>query len=216
MSVLNQLGITIGTNGKAEDVFDNLFPNFFEVEYKMPSEYVDKYWSKYQQTYGDNKNLNGKIFEYILSTLCVREGILPLYMSAKVAFVPNIIYDLMLYTNTRVPICFSAKTSLRERYKQADLEAIALKYVHRKALSYLVTLEESEARSVKEKIKKGDVIGLDDVVVATSGEFDQLITNLKNEYEFTDPPTVRVIESNQIVTGEKVNNVKKRSAIAEE
>ena len=43
----------------------------------------------------------------------------------------------------------------RERYKQADLEAIALKYVHRKALSYLVTLEANEAKSVKAKIKSG-------------------------------------------------------------
>jgi hypothetical protein len=51
----------------------------------------------------------------------------------------------------RRPICISAKTSLRERYKQADFEAIALKYVHRKALSFLVTLEENEAKSVKAK-----------------------------------------------------------------
>lgn len=67
-------------------------------------------------------------------------------MSAKVAFVPNVIYDLMFYTSERGPICISAKTSLRERYKQADLEAIALKYVHRKALSYLVTLQTNEAK----------------------------------------------------------------------
>ena len=92
------------------------------------------------------------IFEYILATLFVREGILPLYLSAKVAFVPNVIYDLMLFTSERGPICLSAKTSLRERYKQADLESIALKYVHRKALSFLLTLEENEAKSVKKKL----------------------------------------------------------------
>jgi len=214
--MLKDLGILIGEDTKAGNLFESLFPNFMNVKYKNPSDYINIYWDKYLSLQDRNSNLNGKVFEYVLATLFIREKLLPLYMSAKVAFVPNVIYDLMFYTQERGPICISAKTSLRERYKQADLEAIALKYVHRKALSYLVTLEESEARSVKEKIKKGDVIGLDDVVVATSGEFDQLITNLKNEYEFTDPPTVRVIESNQIVTGEKVNNVKKRSAIAEE
>jgi len=100
-------------------------------------------------------------------------------MSAKVAFVPNVIFDIMFYTRECGPICWSIKTSLRERYKQADLESIALKYVHRKSLSYLITLNESEASSVKEKIRNGDVIGLNDVLVATSTEFDLLVSELK-------------------------------------
>ncbi len=206
MGKLNELSITIGKSNKAELIFDALFPNFLEVEYNKPSDYISKYWKAYQEHSEGNNNLNGKIFEYILATLCVREGIIPIYMSAKVAFVPNVIYDLMFYTTERGPICFSAKTSLRERYKQADLESIALKYVHRKALSYLITLEENEAKSVKAKIKSGDVIGLDDVIVATSTEFDALIEKLKN-FDFSEPPTVKVIESNQIITQEKVNKI---------
>ncbi len=207
MGKLNDLSITIGQNNKAEIVFDSLFPNFLEVKYKKPNEYIQKYWNAFLLHPERNNNLNGKVFEYILATLCVREGILPIYMSAKVAFVPNVIYDLMFYTAERGPICWSVKTSLRERYKQADLEAIALKYVHRKALSYLITLEENEARSVKAKIKSGDVIGLDDVIVATSEDFNQLIFELK-EFEFSEPPTVKVIESNQIITEEKLNKIK--------
>lgn len=207
MGILNELSITIGKENKAEQVFDSLFPNFMDVEYKKPSEYICKYWGEYLKHSEPNNNLNGKIFEYILATLCVRENILPTYMSAKVAFVPNVIYDIMFYTSERGPICWSVKTSLRERYKQADLEAIALKYVHRKALSYLITLEENEAKSVKEKIKSGDVIGLDNVIVATTSEFDELIKELKT-FEFSEPPTVKVIESNQIITKEKLNGLK--------
>ena len=207
MGKLNDLSITIGKENKAELIFDSLFPNFLEVKYSKPSEYIKKYWNAYCKTPKRNANLNGKIFEYILATLCVREDIIPIYMSAKVAFVPNVIYDLMFYTAERGPICFSAKTSLRERYKQADLEAIALKYVHRKALSYLITLEENEAKSVKAKIKKGDIIGLDNVIVATSEEFDELIQELKG-YEFSEPPTVKVIESSQIITKEKIDKIR--------
>ncbi|MBW4359183.1 hypothetical protein [Flavobacterium taihuense] len=203
MSKLNQLGITVGEEGKANIIFDSLFPNFLHIEYDKPSEYISIYWEAYKQHPEENKNLNGKVFEYILATLCVRENILPLYLNANVAFVPNVKYDLMFYTKERGPICISAKTSLRERYKQADLEAIALKYVHRKALCYLVTLDVSEAKKVKEKIKSGDVIGLDKAVVATSDEFNDLINELK-QYKFSDPPTVKVIESNQIITREKV------------
>ena len=207
MNKLNQLGITVGNDNKAEIGFDSLFPNFLTVKYKKPSDYISIYWDAFQKHPDGNNNLNGKIFEYILATLFVRENILPLYMSAKVAFVPNVIYDLMFYTAERGPICISAKTSLRERYKQADLEAIALKYVHRKALSYLVTLEVNEAKSVKAKIKSGDVIGLDNVIVATSNDFNDLIAELKT-YQFTEPPTVKVIESNQIITLDKVKALK--------
>jgi hypothetical protein len=207
MSVLNKIGITVGINNKAEYVFNSLFTNFLEVDYQNPSDYVSIYWNKYQETRDFNNNLNGKIFEYILATLCVRENILPLYLNAKVAFVPNVIYDLMFYTLDRGPICISAKTSLRERYKQADLEAIALKYVHRKALSYLLTLDTKEAQIVQEKIKIGDVIGLDNVIVATSSSFNNLIEELKT-YNFLEPPTVKVIESNQIITRDKVSLIK--------
>lgn len=198
MNQLSKLGIVVGKDTKTEIVFDSLFPNFMDIEYSKPSEYVSIYWNAYQKHPERNNNLNGKIFEYILATLCVREGLLPLYLSAKVAFVPNVIYDLMFYTKERGPICISAKTSLRERYKQADLEAIALKYVHRKALSFLVTLEEKEAKGVKVKIKSGDIIGLDNVVVATCDDFNELIAELKS-YELFESPTVKVIESNQII-----------------
>ena len=203
--MLKELGITRGENTKAGNSFESLFPSFLDITYSKPSEYVKIYWDAYQKLpiKDKNKNLNGKILEYILATLCVREGILPLYLSAKVAFVPNVIYDLMFYSTERGPICWSVKTSLRERYKQADLESIALKYVHRKALSYLITLEKKEAKGVKAKIKTGDVIGLDDVIVATEPEFDILVAELK-EFKFEKPPAVEVISSNQIVTLEKV------------
>ena len=207
--MLNTLGIVIGKDTKAGNKFEELFPDFMSIQYKQPSEYVRQFWSKYEKHIDRNSNLNGKMFEYILASLCIREGLLPLYMSAKVAFVPNVVYDLMFYTRELGPVCLSIKTSLRERYKQADLESVALKYVHRKALSYLITLDKREANSVKSKIKSGDVIGLDDVIVATETEFDYLILKLK-ELVFDEPPKVRVIESTQIITVEKVNSFLKK------
>lgn len=203
--ILRDLGIVVGKDTKAGNMFEELFPDFMVLEYESPSGYVKMFWEKYKQLVGNKPSLNGKMFEYILASLCIREGILPLYLSAKVAFVPNVVYDLMFYTAERGPICWSVKTSLRERYKQADLESIALKYVHRKALSYLITLDEGEAMGVKEKIKKGDVIGLDNVIIATNPEFDDLVADLKT-FIFEEPPTVKVIESTQVITIEKVKS----------
>ena len=68
-------------------------------------------------------------------------------------------------------------------------------------------VDNEKIKSVKTKIKSGDVIGLDNVIVATSDEFNELIKELK-EFKFSEPPTVKVIESNQIITQEKVLNLK--------
>lgn len=201
--MLNELGIAVGRNNPISNLFERTFPDILEIEYSSPSNFVDTLWKRYLDTKTNNPNINGKIFEYILACLCIRENILPVYLSAKVAFVPNVNFDLMFYTKERGPICWSIKTSLRERYKQADLEAIALKYVHRKALSFLITLGESEAQSVKKKIKSGDVIGIEDVIVANKDEFDNLILELK-KLVFEEPPTIKVISSNQVVTKEKI------------
>ncbi len=206
--MLNHLNIVQGADTKAAALFTQLVPDFRQIPYQLPSEYVQTLWRLYQQNQSANNNsLNGKFFEMILATLCVREGLLPAYLSAEVAFVPNVIYDLLFYTAARGPICFSIKTSLRERYKQADLEAIALKYVHRRALAYLITLNEPEAKSVQAKIASGDVIGLDDVIVASSPQFDALIASIKSNYTLSIAPTVAVITSNQLITEDKVKSL---------
>lgn len=212
MGILKELNIVRGNETQAASIFEELFPSFADIEYCRPSEYIRIYWNAYldirntripnEQT---RRGINGKIFEYILATLLIREGIYPIFMNAKVAFVPNINYDLLLYSTDEGPICLSAKTSFRERYKQADLEAIALKYVHRKSKSYLVTLTPEDAASVNEKQRIGDVIGLDKAIYALSDDFDNLIAEIKT-YNLVNAPTIQVINSGQIVTKEIVRS----------
>lgn len=196
--LLQELKIVVGDNA-ASNLFDILFEDktFLDIEYTKPSEYVKKYWNAYEQK-KENQNLNGQIFEIIIATLLYREKILPIYLQAQVAFVPNVNFDILLYSKECGPICLSLKTSLRERYKQADLESIALKYVHRKAQSYLFTLEEKEGNKVKEKIKSGDVIGIDKVIICTSNDLDELIENLKN-FKLELAGSVDIIKSSQII-----------------
>jgi hypothetical protein len=214
MGLLNSLNIVSGQDGQSSHIFEKLFPSFLELECSSPSDYVNKYWNAYlavreelitnEQT---RRGVNGKMFEYIICTTLVRERILPIFINAKVAFVPNINYDLLLYSKENGPICLSAKTSFRERYKQADLEAMALKNVHRISKSYLITLSDTDAEQVSKKIIKGDTFGLDDVIVATSAKFDQFIGELK-ALTFSLSPSVSVIDSNQIITEESLTNLK--------
>jgi len=108
-------------------------------------------------------------------------------MEAEVQFVPNAHFDVLVYTKEIGPIVLSAKTSLRERYKQADLESQALRGVHRRSKTYLITLDEREAAGVARKIESGDVIALDSVVVANNSDFDRLISDL-SDYTFIKAP----------------------------
>ena len=182
MGLLADKGIASGDSLTAF-VFEELFPSFLEVEYDTPKEYVQKYWDAYNASGKINNNLNGKLFELIIMTLLFREGIVPFYTPAHVTFVPSIDFDVILYKEDQyghIPYCLSLKTSLRERWKQADLEGEALKKVHRRAKCYLLCLHEDETKRINQKIVSGEAVGIDEVVYCLTDRFDSFIDELKS------------------------------------
>jgi hypothetical protein len=209
MGILADLGLVRSAASKTGRIFEELIPDFFrvpEISPDNPSTYIRKCWSEYQRAHpSEDVGTNGKFFELCIATMLVREDILPMYLQAEVAFVPNIEYDFIFYTADRGPICISTKTTLRERYKQADLEAVALKYVHRRAESYLVNLSEDENRNLQQKIAQGGLIGLDDSLYALGDEFNRFIQRLKKR-TFIIAPEVKVITAQAIITRETVGS----------
>ncbi len=123
-------------------------------------------------------------------------------MQAKVAFIPNVNYDFVIYSKEIGPIVLSAKTSIRERYKQADLEAVALKYVHRKSESYLISLDAVEVRSRKNNL--ADVMAINNFIDAFTTEYDDLLTSLQAR-QIIESPVISIIESNIIINKENFN-----------
>jgi len=204
--MLKKLGIVKTRKTKGYQIFMNHIEPDFLNNRMGASEYVRYCWAKYE-TLGiaGNNALNGTIFELIIATLFVKEKILPLHLQAQVAFVPNVNFDAVLYTTESGPIGLSLKTSLRERYKQADLEAVALKYVHRKAENYLLTMDKTEADSVSKKINDGAVLGLNKAILASSEEFDTFIANLKNR-KFISPGAVSIITASHVITEKTVSD----------
>lgn len=160
-----------------------------------PSEFVTQIWQRYQANYLSDNNLNGKVFEEIVALTLIQSDVLPFYMQAHVAFIPNVNYDFILYNETSI-VSLSAKVSLRERWKQADLEAVALRYIHRNAKSFVVTLNEQEAATRNQKL--GECMGIHRFVVATSPEFDTLIAELKGT-QFQPSPQVSVVSSRILI-----------------
>jgi hypothetical protein len=210
VGILADLGIIRGHTLKTARIFEELVGDFFKTPASGASDYVRRCWREYLEHHPhEDVGTNGKFFELCLATLFVREGIIPFYVQARIAFVPNIVYDLILYTQDSGPVCISAKTTLRERYKQADLEALALKHVHRRAKSYLINISESENLKLQQKIKNGDVMGLDGSIFAFGAELDKFIVSLKKR-PLAIAPEVRVIQSDTIITKEAVDRFSQR------
>lgn len=204
--MLKRLGIVKSRGTKGYRVFMNHIEPDFMNNTMGASEYVRFCWNKYEASgFAGNNSLNGIIFELIIATLFVKEGIVPLHLQAQVTFVPNVTFDAVLYTNESGPIGLSLKTSLRERYKQADLEAVALKYVHRKAENYLLTMDRNEAEIVSRKILDGAVLGLDKAILVSSNEFDKFIDDLKDKV-FISPGAVEIITASRVITKQIINN----------
>lgn len=200
MSQLVDFGI-VAKSGDAERIFTRICPNIFANPRQSPREFLSSVWERYElQPAAIRKvGINGSIFEYILASVLLRNRIFPFRRSARIAFIPNIVHDFVLLSEARRFVILGAKTSLRERYKQADLEAMALKNVHRRAEYYLITNDDREAASLRTKIRAGDVFSLDDVIYAQSDDFNNLITRLARE-RYIDNYQQDVITSGRVVT----------------
>jgi hypothetical protein len=182
----------INEKNKAVETYHQVFGENWGRNIKSPADFIRLSWKKVLNN-DLTRNDNGAIFEYLVAVCLYSKKILPFYLQAKISFVPNATYDIVLYNSEGYPITLSIKTSLRERYKQADLEGLALKNVHRRAKNYLITLSAKEYPSVKKKIQEGDVAGLDSIVLADSKEFDELIDRLSS-MSFVKPEAIKVIQ----------------------
>lgn len=181
---------------QSEEILKSLFEpeSVFTIKYDSPSDFMmkcldeyDKFWetdkakdiSEGKDKGSQKRTLHGAIFELVLETLLIREGIKPLYKQASVAFVPDVKYDFILYTNTNNVINLSCKTTLKERYKQAALESYILKNVHRKALCYLICRDNKDYDRINRKVNEGMIPGLDKIIHIEKEEFNQLFQDLK-------------------------------------
>ena len=197
MSVSEELQALALISGKGiSKIFDDIYGDILTYKYSSESAFISDLWERYE---ANSVSMNGAVFEGLLATILYRSGITPLFVQAKLSFVPNVDFDFVAYSKEFGPVILSAKTSLRERYKQADLEGMMLRQVHRKSKSYLITLNAKEAASVNRKIETGLVLGLDKVVVATDNTFDQLIDELK-EMNFFRPEKIDVLTSTRVIS----------------
>ena len=202
MTRLTDYGIAGDRDGAAVERFERLVPDFFARPELSPRQYLSDFWARYCETFGTGgeggagRSLNGKVAEYAVATLLLRLGIHPFYMGASVSLVPNADFDIVLCDAAKGPVCLSIKTSLRERYKQADLEAFALRNVHRKSRNYLITFDRPKARIVAEAIAAGEVLGLTAVLHPDLPGFNDVFEDLRGG-RYTQPRDIPFFQSTQ-------------------
>lgn len=141
---------------------------------------VSTIWDAYQKSGKTSNNKNGRMFEFAVCESLAQFGIGPLYYQCRFYGLPNDTYDIATWTRDGHPIIVSCKTSLRERWKQADLEGRLLKLKFPRAESYLITLQHQEAEVIRQKIAHGEAEGLNRVYLANSPEFDSFVEQMKS------------------------------------
>ena len=202
MSILDKLdkrNLISPTSQKLRDLVKTHFHDLYSAPFTKPSEYVSQMYRRYLQLPSNWKSnsMNGSIFHLIVAVVLYRSGIHPLHQEASITFVPHAIFDIVAFKNDGSIVCFSLKTSFRERWKQADLEARALKMVHRTAKCLLISYEIDDADNTQRKIASGGAIALDDAISAVTDRFDNLLVSLQST-SFVQPPTVPMMEKAQL------------------
>ena len=114
-----------------------------------PPQLISYVFNKCRRDGLGSANWNGYLFEALIHRLLLESGIDQkcILINAKLALIEDTKYDIVLCgqrmrSNKQFPICLSLKTSLRERYKQAEREGMIAKQVHRGSFTALLTMEE--------------------------------------------------------------------------
>ena len=171
-----------------------------------PSEFAGRAWvAGRQQTgarqEGGKQSLSGKVFELVVAETLAQNGILPFYAQAQFLHVPHAIFDFVCY-HPETPVALSVKSSLRERYKQAVLEAMFLKQVYRHAHCYLITANQKEAERVNKKIAEDDSIKIEKCVLVNTPDFDNLVKKLRR-MKFGVAESVKPVEVGKLIGGQE-------------
>lgn len=184
----------------AQEIIMEIIPDLHAFKHLSASDYIRHYWSKYKSKPDDyDYEIDDAVLNELIALTLIGQRIMPFYMQAKVAFIPNATYDFIIYCEDIGPITFSAKVYLSEMYKQADIKTVALKNVHRKSESYLISVNEFQVKARKQRLD--EVMAINDFIYASSHEYDELLDKI-SEKQIIEAPRVETVSSSSMITAE--------------
>lgn len=157
-------------------LFNKPFNEYMIKTHNLLNEYLDKN----QHNSQSQKAIRGKINEYLILLYLKNKGITNLYPQSYLFFIPDIKFDLVLFTKTKRIIAFNFKTCLRDRYKQAIVEGQQLKKLDTRFEFYLLTNNTTETQRLNKKIHQGKIPGINQVIDCFSPQANIFLKTLLN------------------------------------
>jgi len=166
----------IKTKAIYKDCFSKHSISQYGQSYSDAKNFFIHFWSIFE-IYSLSKSLNNQVsgdaFEIIFAFILDYENIEIFSMDEQVKGIDFVKPDFITKKHHHFISC---KTSLRERWKQADWESMRFKKIYSKSKCFLLTNHYKEYLSLKNKITKLD---LDEVYFAGSDDINLLIKQLR-------------------------------------
>ncbi len=142
-------------------------------------------------------SMGGSWLEWATLVTLKEKKLTPAYWQAEFASVPDNFNDVMLWSKELGPIIISCKTSLRERYKQADLEAVALRAHYPNGKFFLLTLDADKKHlaRTRKKITEKELLALQAIYAEDNA--DELFGFLKTLT--LGEPDPKILRSGKVV-----------------
>lgn len=118
----------------------------------------------YEALSGPHGRGNGDIFEGLFCAALLGSGFRNLLTSAEYKILPYSKIDIVICTREGGPVMLSLKSSLRERWKQSDLEFGMIKQIRPKAFCALVSMDTDGCAQPRRLLEGHKLLGLDQVV----------------------------------------------------
>ncbi|WP_034172360.1 hypothetical protein, partial [Chrysanthemum yellows phytoplasma] len=157
-----------------KDTFNLSINEYMKTNYQQ----LNHYFNQNNINSQSQKVIRVKINEYLILLYFQNQGIIHLYPQAYLFFIPDIKFDLVLFTKNKRIIAFNFKTCLRDRYKQAMVEGQKLKKLDTRFEFYLLTNNEPETQRLNNKINQGKVQGINKVINLFSNAANNFLQNL--------------------------------------
>lgn len=183
MSVNNQKFLEKCKNKKCFKEAGFKEDDFKNFEYNKPTEFINHFWDLFEdfkKNYlsQNNKPINnsfpGQAYGIILTYLFDREDIQIKFMDEKID-IKNIKPDF-LFINGDNHLFLSVKTSGRERWKQAELEATIYKETYPNSNCVLLMHHKVEVEARQKDVPD---LKLDSIIYSGSEKFNDLINSIK-------------------------------------
>ena len=159
--------------------------DFKKFKYKTPLIFFSHFWQKYEDFRKDyieknnkppNNQFSGAALGIILTYLFDREGIKIDSMDETIKEVSFVKPDYIIISKSKKKFFVSIKVSARERWKQADWEAIKYKQKYPDAFCVLLMNDKAESDNLKKNLP---LIDLDKIYYAGSKDLNKLIKLIK-------------------------------------